>query len=294
MPEHSHPQFCGLPPGTGSEEGARFLVLPVPYERTTTWGKGTAGGPDAIIEASRNMELYDEELGFEPSTSGILTDPPLVPPEGSPGEAVEAIRCAVGRRLSPGRTIVSLGGEHGLSCGAVFAHLDLHPDMGILQIDAHADLRDAYDGSRFSHACVMRRIAERSRNLCQVGIRSMSAEEAAFLETRASWPVVYAREAVRSDGWMDRSIESLPEKVYLTLDVDGLDPSLVPATGTPEPGGLSWHGTLRFLRRLCERRVIVGFDVVELAPQPSMRAADFLVARLIYKIMGYSIQSERR
>ena len=163
----------------------------------------------------------------------------------------------------------------------------------MVQLDAHADLRDSYEGTPFNHACVMRRIVGCSAGTAQVGIRSLSREEADYLKAKGTWPVVWARECQEGDGWMDRALAALPPKVYLTVDVDGFDPSLVPCTGTPEPGGLQWYPTLRFLRRLCRERQVVGMDVMELAPDRVHFAADFLVARLLYKVMGYLSEASR-
>jgi agmatinase len=269
---------------------SRFVVLPLPFESTTTFGKGTKFGPRAILEASRNMEWYDEELGFEPCEAGIHTTEELYFPSSDPESMIHVVGEAVTHFLQRGKTVVCLGGEHSVTVPAFRSHFARFDSLGIVQLDAHADLRDSYEGTPHSHACTMRRISESTHRILQVGLRSLSMEEARFLESEATWPVIWARETYGSDEWMDRTIDSLPEAVYLTVDVDGFDPSLVPSTGTPEPGGLQWYPTLNFLRKLCTRRRVVGFDVVELAPDRSGPAPEFLAARLTHKIMGYILK----
>ncbi len=293
MPEFYPNNFGGLPPELSSLGSSRFVVLSLPYEVTTSYAKGTKFGPKAIIEASRNMELYDEEVGFEPSDAGIHTTEDLLFHETAPEAMVTTVEEAVLHYLRMGKFVVSLGGEHGLSYPAFKAHKKVHGNIGIVQIDAHGDLRDAYEGSPYNHACVMRRIVGESAGTAQIGIRSISLEEADFLRERADWPVLWARECQHGDAWMRRAIEALPDKVYLTVDVDGFDPSLIPCTGTPEPGGLSWYPVLAFLRLLCTERTVVGADVMELAPDRTHFSADFMVAKLVYKIMAYVQASAR-
>lgn len=287
MPDFYPNNFGGLPAELSGLEASRFVVLPLPYEATTSYGKGTKLGPRAIIEASRNMELYDEETGLEPCEAGIHTTEELLFHDAAPAAMVQAVRDAVRHYLDQGKFVVALGGEHSLSYPCFEAHRAVHGEIGVVQIDAHADLRDEYEGTPFNHACVMRRIVAASAGAAQVGIRSLSREEAEFLREEGTWPVLWARDCQESDGWMDRALSGLPPKVYLTVDVDGFDPSLVPCTGTPEPGGLAWYPVLRFLKRLCEERSVVGMDVMELAPDRLHFAADFLAARLIYKVLGY-------
>lgn len=287
MPEFYPNNFGGLPPDLSRLDGSRFVVLPLPFEATTSYGKGTKLGPRAIIEASRNMELYDEETGLEPCGAGIHTTEDLLFHDAAPRAMVETVKAAVGHYLALGKFVIALGGEHSLSYPCFAAHKEAHGELGVVQIDAHADLRDEYEGTPFNHACVMRRIVAESAGAAQVGIRSLSREEADFLVAHGGWPVLWARECQGGDEWMDRAIAALPPKVYLTVDVDGFDPSLVPCTGTPEPGGLAWYPVLRFLRRLCRERRVVGMDVMELAPDRLHFAADFLAARLVYKVLGY-------
>ena len=288
MPEFYPNNFGGLPPELSELDTARYVVLPLPYEVTTSYKKGTKLGPRAIIEASRNMELYDEELGFEPCEAGIHTSEDVLFHDIHPRAMVDTVKEAVLHFLRKGKFVVSLGGEHNLTFPCFLAHREVHGEIGIVQLDAHGDLRDTYEGTPFNHACVMRRIVGCSAGTAQVGIRSICREEAAFLKEKGNWPVIWARECQDGDGWMDRALAALPERVYLTVDVDGFDPSLVPNTGTPEPGGLLWYPTLRFLERLCRERQVVGMDVMELSPDAVHHCADFLVARLIYKVMGWA------
>lgn len=293
MPEFYPNNFGGLPPENSSLASSRFVILPLPYEATTSYGKGTKLGPRAIIEASRNMELYDEEVGFEASGAGIHTTEDLYFHDTAPAAMVETVREAVSHYLALGKFVVSLGGEHSLTWPAFDAHRAAHGEIGVVQIDAHADLRDAYEGTPYNHACVMRRVVGASAGTAQVGIRSLSREEADFLKERGTWPVLWARECQEGEAWMDRALSALPEKVYLTVDLDGFDPSLVPCTGTPEPGGLAWYPVLKFLRRLCRERRVVGADLMELAPDRIHFSADFLAARLAYKIIAYVQEAER-
>lgn len=292
MPEFYPSNFGGLPPDLAALETSRFVVLPLPYEVTTSYAKGTKFGPRAIIEASRNMELYDDELGFEPCDAGIHTTEDVLFHDIAPRAMVDTVREAVGHYARQGKFVVSLGGEHNLTFPAFLAHRDVHGDIGILQIDAHADLRESYEGTPFNHACVMRRIVGCSAGTAQVGIRSLSKEEALFLKEKGGWPVLWGRDCQEGTAWIDRAISALPPKVYLTVDVDGFDPSLVPCTGTPEPGGLQWYPVLQLLRRLCAEREVVGMDVMELAPDRTHFSSDFLVARLIYKVMGWVQQKK--
>lgn len=266
-------------------ESSRVIILPVPMEETATYLKGTARGPAAILQASANMELYDEELRWEPWRVGIFTHPEVK------GEGVEshlgAISKVASRLLSDGKFIVALGGEHTLTLGLLPPLKERFGDLTVLQLDAHADLRYEYEGNRLSHACVMRRIREMGLRTVQAGIRSMSQEEADCVSGEGA-SIFYAREIRQDPSWPDKVIESLGERVYLTIDVDFFDPSCVPATGTPEPGGFSWYETLDFLKKLAEQRELVGADVVELCPKKGDVTSDFLAAKLVYKIIGYT------
>ncbi|RME42386.1 MAG: agmatinase [Deltaproteobacteria bacterium] len=273
---------------------ARIVILSAGYERTVSYGKGTARGPAAILEASAYLELYDEELDFEVFRQGIHTAPDLAE-IGSldPPRMVEAVRESVGKYVDAGKFVVLLGGEHAVSVGEIAAYQERFPRFSVLQLDAHTDLRDTYEGNPLSHACVMRRVVEGGGGIVAVGIRSMSREERIFIREHEI-PVFFAHEimdpalrASSSPPWMEAAIEHLDEDVFVTIDIDVFDPSEVPATGTPEPGGLHWYDVTRFLELLTRRRRVIGFDLTELAPRPESPHADFLCAKLIYKLLGY-------
>ena len=279
--------FGGIEPALTAYKKAAFVVVPVPYDLTSTYQSGSRRGPAAILEASGNMELYDEELRKETYRSGIHTLPPVEADARGPAEMVDSVRRSIARVAADGKIPVMLGGEHSISFGAVQAMKDVYPQISVLQLDAHSDLRDTYQGTPYSHASVARRIS----GICpliQAGIRSMSVEEAKFL----------AEGHVRShaadfilDGaagaWWETICGDLHGDLYLTVDLDVLDPAVMPSTGTPEPGGLAWRDLLRLVREAAKRCRIRGFDVVELAPIPGMVAPDFLAAKLVYRIMGY-------
>jgi len=277
--------FCGIDPEWTTYETARFAVLPVPYDLTSTYQSGSRQGPAAILTASANMELYDEELEQETYRVGIYTAPFLDVDARGPEPMVAAVRQAVADLVRDGKIPVTLGGEHSISFGAVQAVQDAFPNLTVLQLDAHADLRDAYQGSPYSHASVARRIHEICP-LVQVGIRSMSAEEAVFMKENKVR--TFSAEAVHDQpDWVEAVVGELSGDLYVTLDLDVLDPAIMPATGTPEPGGLSWRQVLDLLRAVSKTCAIRGFDVVELSPLPGMVAPDFLATKLIYRIMGY-------
>lgn len=277
--------FGALDAGRSRLDTSRFVVLPVPYEQTTTFVGGTRAGPDAILRASREMELWDEDLGAEVADVGIHTRPPLEACATGPGDMVERVRRAVAELVAADKIPVLLGGEHTVSVGAVRAAVERNPDLVTLVLDAHADLRDAYRGSPYSHACSTRRISE----LCpvvQVGVRSLSAEEAEFLRGR-DWALTYAREVRSGKDWIGPLISRLENRpVYLSVDLDVFDPGVMPAVGTPEPGGLSWDDGMALVRALASASRIVAFDLVELSPIPGLIAPDFFAAKLVYKIMG--------
>lgn len=274
---------------------ARAAVLPLPFERTTSYGKGTDAGPAAILEASQALELWDEELGTEPFRMGVATLPPFAPEAPDLGAALDEIRAEARRHLEAGKFLVALGGEHSLTSALAFAARDVHGEIGVVQLDAHADLRDTYDGTHWSHAAVMRRIVDAGMSTLAVGIRSLSTPEAELVRER-DLPVLWGRD-LRSESLLPRfrrRLEALPERVYLTFDIDYFDPALVPATGTPEPGGGDWYTTLALLRSLFRRKRVVAMDLVELAPVPGHPASDFLAAKLVYKCLGYLDEGRRQ
>ncbi len=274
--------YGDLPHPYGDREFSRIVLLPVPYDGTSTWIKGADRGPAALLEASANMELYDIETDSEVYRRGIHTDEMLKVPE-DPSQMVAAVEKRVTHWLDQKKMVVTLGGEHSVSLGAARAYHRHFPEMSVLQLDAHTDLRPEYEGSPYNHACVMSRIREFCP-ITQVGIRSMDVAEKAFIEPDRFFP----QESIVTDqGWMDRMLGTLSEKVYVTLDLDVLDPSVMPSTGTPEPGGMDWYTLLGVLRRVAGEKTIVGFDMVELCPADSNRAPDFLAAKLVYKMLSY-------
>ncbi|RLG18604.1 agmatinase [Candidatus Micrarchaeota archaeon] len=279
---HTRPpyNFCGsenLP-----FEKCEVAVLPVPYDSTTSYKAGTREGPHAIIVASRNMESLDLELKKDISAVGICTLDELEPSTDSPEKTMNRVEEAVGSIIEAGKFPVMLGGEHSLTLGAVRALSKKHKKLSVLQIDAHADLREEYEGSKYNHACVMRRV----REICptvQVGIRSMCEEELEYVE-RKGVKGIYGLEYD-----YEKLLKGLTDEVYITVDLDGLDPSIMPAVGTPEPGGLLWKEVLELLRKVCENKKVVGFDVMELCPLPGNVAPDFIASKLTYKLIGYSL-----
>jgi len=272
---------------------SRIVVLPAPYEHTVSYGGGTRKGPAGILKASQYVEFYDEELDRELcSDVGIATLPPLSFRGKVHGKALDLLYRTVRNLLQAGKFVVTLGGEHTISFAPVKAHLEHYPDLCILQFDAHSDLRESYQGSRYSHASVMARVSEivNPARIIQVGIRAQCIEEAQFIRDRGI-TTLYAhdiRRQSREADWQDVVLSRLTEHVYVTFDVDGFDPSIMPSTGTPEPNGLLWAETMRLLRRVGEKRTIVGCDVVELAPVAGLRHPDLTAAKLTYKLMNYA------
>ncbi|MGW8315884.1 MAG: agmatinase [Bacteroidales bacterium] len=274
--------YGDLPHPFGDREYSSIVMVPVPYDATSTWIKGADRGPAALLEASANMELYDIETDSEVYRKGIHTDQPLIVPD-DPLSMVALVEKRVTYWLVNKKMVVTLGGEHSISLGAVLAHHRLYPAMSVLQLDAHTDLRPEYEGSPYNHACVMSRIREHCP-VTQVGIRSMDVAEKAFTQPDRFFPQEHI---IHEPEWMDRVIHTLNDQVYLTLDLDVLDPSVMPSTGTPEPGGMDWYTLLALLRKVAENKRLVGFDIVELCPVESNKAPDFLAAKLIYKILSY-------
>ncbi len=291
--DHGAPlAFGGALPEARSFDQSRVVILPVPVDRTTSYVPGTRNGPREILQASSHMELWDEEVGADVHPVGIFTLPEMDLPFGELEPLMTEIRRVASEVLSRGKFLVTLGGEHSITPPLVAAAAQKHRGVHVLQIDAHADLRDSYMGTRHNHACAMRRTLEHA-SITQVGIRSMSTEEAeAVGRLRTS---IFYDSSMRTDpAWIDRVVESLGDPVYITIDVDGMDPAIMPATGTPEPGGLSWYEMLTLLRATIERREVVACDVVELSPIPGLVAPNFLCSKLIYKILTYRFVREFR
>jgi len=281
-PFHAHPKPFGDLEAPVDYAAARFAVLPIPYDGTSTWQKGADRGPEAILEASGHMELYDIETGLEPYRAGIFTLAPVECP-ADPEELAARVRDLAGALIDDGKCVVGLGGEHSIAIGLAQAHAARYPGLTVLQFDAHGDTRDAYEGSRFNHACVMARVAEVA-DYVQVGIRSLDASELPRLRDERTF---FAHEIAGGLAFIPWMVERLGEDVYITIDLDCLDPAFMPSTGTPEPGGLTWHQLTRAVAAVARRRRVVGFDLSELLPNPANRAPDFLAAKLAYQIMGY-------
>lgn len=285
MPE-TPDTFLDLPSQLDDLAKTRYAVLPIPFEHTVTYKTGTAGGPLAILEASKQVEWFDEELGGEFCHAGIATYPLIQPAAGSE-EQFNRVRATAQPLLESGKFLLSLGGEHSITVPLVEAAAEVHPQISVLQIDAHADLRDTYEGSKFSHACTMRRIGQTTESICQVGIRSYSLEE--FEQSRPLVDKFITPARIATDpNWIEAALELLGRKVYITVDMDGLDPSIAPGVGTPEPGGLSWAQTTSLLRRVCTERDVIAADIVEVRPLGENHITEFCAARLAYKIIAYT------
>jgi agmatinase len=283
-------EFGGTTPTSVDFDSARVVIFPIPLDRTTSYVAGTRNGPHEILVASSHLELWDEETETDVHSIGIFTLPEMEFPFSSMEDVTAAIRRVTAELVGRGKFPFVLGGEHSVTAPVVAALAAKHPGLSVLQIDAHADLRDSFMGTPYNHACAMRRVLDHAP-ATQVGIRSLSPEEAAAapgLPTR----IFYDFNMRRDPNWIDRVVESLADTVYITIDCDGLDPAIMPAVGTPEPGGLSWYETLALLRRVLESRQVVGCDLVELCPIPGNVAPTFLCAKLIYKILTYRFARE--
>jgi agmatinase len=280
--------FLGLDAKHSSYETSAALILPIPYEGTVSYGQGTREGPRAIIHASQQVELYDRELDDEPAlTHGIHTLPALAPVVSGPAAMVDAIAACADQHLRSGKLLVGLGGEHTVSAGMARAVQAVYGEFVLVQIDAHSDLRDEYEGSPYSHASVARRVFDMGMTIAQFGIRSICREEIELIRAAPERLHVWFAEDVHAGRHL-APLASLVrgKKVFLTVDLDGLDPSLVPATGTPEPNGLSWTQALEIVRMVAREADVVAIDCVELAPIPGAHASDFLAAKLVYKAIG--------
>ncbi len=283
--------FLGLDETESGFERAGVLVLPMPLEATVSWGRGTALGPDAIIDASCQVELYDREHDREPALDyGVHTLPALALP-ADPGRAVAEIAAAVEEAARSGKLVLGLGGEHTVTAGVTRGLLAaLGGPLTVVQLDAHSDLRDEYEGSEWSHACVARRMLDdpRIEQVLQLGVRSVDVEEVAFRRSHPERVRTWYAEDVHAGGWREELRGRLAgRRVHLTIDVDGLDPGIVPATGTPEPDGLTWTEALAVIAETVAGAEVVGVDCVELAPRPELHAADFAVSKLLYKTLTY-------
>lgn len=284
LPQQS---FAGLGAPHSNLRTARAVILPVPFERTTEWVSGTREGPRAIIEASQYLELYDLELGCELHKIGIHTHAPVRPVMGSTSTMIDRVLQAALPLVRDGKVVAMLGGEHSVSLGTVRGYKERFPSLSVLQLDAHADLRDEYLGDRYGQACVMRRVSE----VCpvvQVGTRSLSLNEKVFLDRHHMVPV-YAGSGLSDDEVQERVVAGLGNDVYITIDADVFDPSVMPAVGTPEPGGMAWQSVLSLLRAVAQHKNVVGFDVMEYCPREGPSHCAYLLAKLTYKLIGYAL-----
>jgi agmatinase len=274
--------YAGIPEEYATYEKAKVVILPVPYDGTSTWGKGADKGPEAFLEASENMEIYDIESDSEVYKHGVfLCDPLECNPD--PEKMTAQVKAAALKYYQDGKMFTMIGGEHSVTIGAVMASVEKFENLSVLHLDAHSDLRPEYNGTPFNHACALH-WASKNTNLVQVGIRSMDVAEKPFVKKDK---VFYAENIAFRNDWQQEVIDKLGDNVYLTIDLDYFDPSILAATGTPEPGGMSWYPTLDLLKKLAKQKQIIGFDIVELAPDPAHPASDFLAAKLYYKILTY-------
>ncbi len=275
--------FAGIPDKYGKFEKAKVMLTSLPYDGTSTWGKGADKGYDAFMDALENMELYDIETDTEPYKNGVFVEKPLKLKDLTPEEMVDKIYRKVTKHLSYGKLLTYFGGEHSVSIGILRAFAKKYKNLTVVQLDAHTDLRQTYHGSPYNHACAVAE-AQRDTNLIQVGIRSMDVSEKKYLKKDK---VYFAHQIMDNDYWMEEAIRKMTDPVYITLDLDVFDSSLMPSTGTPEPGGMHWYQVLQFLRMIFMRKQVVGFDIVELAPIQGFDAPQFLAAKLYYKMLAY-------
>jgi agmatinase len=295
MSQETPDNFLGLPPEAADPKTAAYAVLPVPYDATASFLKGTAGGPQAIIKASQQVELFDEELGGEFYAAGVATMDAVDLAGAAPTDMHERVFLAARPIVDRGQFLIGLGGEHSVTSGLIRAAMTRHRSLSILQIDAHLDLRNEYDGTPYSHAAVMRRAHDMGCKIVPVGIRNVCAEEADFLRESGIVPIM-ARDCRGSDAWQDDVLRRLGDHVFITVDIDGFDPAYAPGTGTPEPGGLDWYQVTSLLRRVFREKTIVAADIVEVIPVPGQAVTEFLAARLAYKMICYreAITERRR
>ena len=279
--------YAGIPEEFAKLEQAKIVLIPVPYDGTSTWQKGADKGPKAFLEASENMELYDIETGTEVYQQGVfLAD--AVTENASPEAMVDAVHQATKKYIKKNKFVTVFGGEHSISIGTIRAFNEMYPSLTVLHIDAHADLRASYDGSACNHACAVYE-ASQNTNLIQVGIRSMDIMEKTVMDDEKTY---FAHDMAVDDTWMDSAIDQMTENVFITFDLDAFDPSIMPSTGTPEPGGLLWYETLDFLKQVFEEKNVVGFDIVELCPDEKEKSSDFLAAKLYYKMLSYKFMND--
>lgn len=279
--------YAGIGEEFSKLETSKIVLIPVPYDGTSTWQKGADKGPDAFLNASENMELYDIETETEVYKQGIyLAD--AVTENTSPEAMVDAVHKETKKYIKKNKFVTIFGGEHSISIGTIRAFNEMYPSLTVLQLDAHADLRKEYEGSTCNHACAVYE-ASQTTNLIQVGIRSMDVIETTVMDKEKTY---FAHEMAIDDTWMDSAVDQMTENVFITIDLDAFDPSIMPSTGTPEPGGLLWYETLEFLKQVFEEKNVVGFDIVELCPNKIDKSSDFLAAKLYYKMLSYKFEND--
>jgi len=284
--------FLGLSDPQSDYRRARYAVLPIPYDGTVSFQVGTRNGPRAIITASQQVELWDEELERDSSSAGIATLAPVAPEMSGPHDQHKAVYSAAKKPVADGKFLIGLGGEHSITSALVRAVMTKHKKLSVLQIDAHADLRDEYEGTPYSHASAMRRVLDAGAALVPVGIRNYSRAEHNFMRSHDFTPIS-ARECRQGGGWIDQAVSMLQSPVYISVDIDGFDPAYAPGTGTPEPGGLDWYQVTDLFRAVTRAHRVVAADVVEVMPLPGSAQTEFLAAKLIYKLIGL-VESARR
>tara|TARA_R110002073_G_scaffold279026_1_gene442801 strand:- start:29109 stop:30044 length:936 start_codon:yes stop_codon:yes gene_type:complete len=279
--------YAGIPEEFAKLESSKIVLIPVPYDGTSTWQKGADKGPEAFLNASENMELFDIETQTEVYKQGVyLAD--AVTENSTPEAMVDAVHQVTKAHIKKNKFVTIFGGEHSVSIGTIRAFNECFNNLTVLHIDAHADLRKEYEGSSCNHACAVYE-ASQNTNLIQVGIRSMDILEKTVMDEEKTY---FAHEMAIDDTWVDAAIDQMTDTVFITFDLDALDPSIMPSTGTPEPGGLLWYETLDFLKQVFKEKNVVGFDIVELCPNPQNKSSDFLAAKLYYKMLSYKFSSE--
>lgn len=283
----THKTYAGIPEAFSHLETSEVVLIPVPYDGTSTWQKGADKGPDAFLQASENMELYDIETKSEPYLKGVYLAP-RVTENASPEEMVQAVYQSVKGYIQKGKFTTVFGGEHSVSIGTIRAFAEAFKNLTVVQLDAHTDLRPEYQGSKCNHACALYE-ASKTTNLIQVGIRSMDIEEKEHLQPKKT----YFAHDLLNDEWPKKALRQMTENVFITIDLDVFDPSIMPSTGTPEPGGLHWYPALKFLKSIFKAKRVVGFDIVELCPNPHEKSSDFLAAKLYYKMLAYHFKYQK-
>jgi len=279
----SKQNYAGIPDKYARIDEAKVVLIPVPYDGTSTWQKGADKGPEAFLNASENMELFDIETRSEVYKKGIYLAPPVTE-NTSPEKMVEAVYKTTKNYIKQEKFVTLFGGEHSISIGSIKAFQESFPDLTVVQLDAHADLRPEYEGSKCNHACAMHE-ASKNTNLLQVGIRSMDISENEHMDENQ---VYFAHDLYEE--WQVDAIGQMTPNVFITIDLDAFDPSILPSTGTPEPGGLFWYETLEFLKMMFKKKNVVGFDIVELCPNKDEKSSDFLAAKLYYKMLSYKFK----